>query len=177
MLEAFGVSELQAMLDRALKEDDWLKDQKIKVKETKSLFQLSGGDGRKLLNTLELIVQSTGEKATITDELVMKVVRTKMARYDKTGEQHYDIVSAFIKSIRGSDPNASVYWLARMIEGGEDPLFIARRLLILASEDIGNANPQALVIANSCYQAVHSIGYPECRITAVTMCNISGYFC
>jgi len=171
VLEAFGVSELQAMLDRALKEDDWLKDQKIKVKETKSLFQLSGGDGRKLLNTLELIVQSTGEKATITDELVMKVVRTKMARYDKTGEQHYDIVSAFIKSIRGSDPNASVYWLARMIEGGEDPLFIARRLLILASEDIGNANPQALVIANSCYQAVHSIGYPECRIT-LSQCAI-----
>tara|TARA_B110000046_G_C12958632_1_gene383445 strand:+ start:52 stop:1338 length:1287 start_codon:yes stop_codon:yes gene_type:complete len=171
VLEAFGVKELELLMNRALKQDSWLKEQKVKVKETKSLFQLSGGDGRKLLNTLELIVQSAGLKTTITDELVMKVVRTKMARYDKTGEQHYDIVSAFIKSIRGSDPNAAVYWLARMIEGGEDPLFIARRLLILASEDVGNANPQAIVIANNCYQAVHSIGYPECRIT-LSQCAI-----
>jgi putative ATPase len=165
VLEAFGVKELQEIVDRAIMEDEWLKAQKVKFKETKALFQLSGGDGRKLLNTLELVVQSAGPKTVITDELVTSVVKTKMARYDKTGEQHYDIVSALIKSIRGSDPNAAVYWLARMIEGGEDPLFIARRLLILASEDIGNANPQALVIANACYQAVHSIGYPECRIT------------
>ena len=171
VLEAFGVAELQLLLDRALKQDAWLKEQKVKVKETKSLFQMSGGDGRKLLNTLELIVQSAGAKSIITDDLVMKVVRTKMARYDKTGEQHYDIISALIKSIRGSDPNGAVYWLARMIEGGEDPLFIARRLLILASEDIGNANPQAVVVANSCYQAVHSIGYPECRIT-LSQCAI-----
>lgn len=164
VLEAFGVQELESLLDRALKEDEWLRGQKVKVKEKKALFQLSGGDGRKLLNTLELVVQSVGEKASITDEDVMKVVKTRMARYDKTGEQHYDIISAFIKSMRGSDPNAAVYWLARMIEGGEDPLFIARRMLILASEDIGNANPTALVIANNCYQAVHAIGYPECRI-------------
>lgn len=164
VLEAFGVKELDALLERALQEDTWLKSQKVKVLEKKALFQLSGGDGRKLLNTLELVVQSAGEKVKITDELVTNVVKTKMARYDKTGEQHYDIISAFIKSIRGSDPNAAVYWLARMIEGGEDPLFIARRLLIAASEDIGNANPTALVIANNCYQAVHAIGYPECRI-------------
>jgi putative ATPase len=165
VLEAFGVKELQDIVNRALAKDEWLKAQNVKLKETKVLFQLSGGDGRKLLNTLELVVQSAGLNVEITDELVMSVVKTRLARYDKTGEQHYDIVSALIKSIRGSDPNASVYWLARMIEGGEDPLFIARRLLILASEDVGNANPQALVIANNCYQAVHAIGYPECRIT------------
>lgn len=165
VLEAFGVAELQQMLDRAFELDTWLKTQNVKVAETKALFQLSGGDGRKLLNTLELVVQSTGAGAEITNEVVKNVVKTRMARYDKTGEQHYDIISAFIKSIRGSDPNAAIYWLARMIEGGEDPLFIARRLLILASEDVGNANPQALVVANACYQAVHAIGYPECRIT------------
>lgn len=164
VLEAFGVEALEKILDRALKEDEWLRSQKVKIKEKKALFQLSGGDGRKLLNTLELVVQSVGAGKAVKDEDVMNVVKTRMARYDKTGEQHYDIVSAFIKSMRGSDPNATVYWLARMIEGGEDPLFIARRLLILASEDIGNANPTALVIANNCYQAVHSIGYPECRI-------------
>ncbi len=171
VLEGFGVKELDLLLNRALQQDAWLKNQKVKVKEKRSLFQLSGGDGRKLLNTLELIVQSAGAKAIITDDLVMKVVRTKMPRYDKTGEQHYDIISAFIKSIRGSDPNAAVYWLARMIEGGEDPLFIARRLLILASEDVGNANPQAIVVANNCYQAAHSIGFPECRIT-LSQCAI-----
>lgn len=171
VLESFGADVLQQLLDRALNQDEWLKEMKVKIKETKALFQLSGGDGRKLLNTLELVVQSLGSKAQVTDEAVMRVVKTKMARYDKTGDQHYDIISAFIKSIRGSDPNAAVYWLARMIEGGEDPLFIARRLLILASEDVGNANPQALVVANSCYQAVHSIGYPECRIT-LSQCTI-----
>ncbi|MBT3647717.1 MAG: replication-associated recombination protein A [Flavobacteriales bacterium] len=165
VLEAFGVTELQNLLERALEEDDWLKGLKLDLKETKALFQLSGGDGRRMLNTLELVAQTAqSEGKPITDEYVGRVVKTKMARYDKTGEQHFDIISAFIKSIRGSDPNASVYWLARMIEGGEDPLFIARRLVILASEDVGLANPTALVIANNCYQAVHAIGYPECRI-------------
>lgn len=165
VLEAFGVEQLEKILQRALDEDEWLKAQKIKIEEKKALFQLSGGDGRKLLNTLELVAQSAiADEKPITDEFVKKVVKQKMARYDKTGEQHYDIISAFIKSIRGSDPNAAVYWLARMIEGGEDPMFIARRLLILSSEDIGLANPTALVIANNCYQAVHAIGYPECRI-------------
>ena len=166
VLEAFGVEQLEKILQRALDEDEWLKAQKIKIEEKKALFQLSGGDGRKLLNTLELVAQSAiADEKPITDEFVKKVVKQKMARYDKTGEQHYDIISAFIKSIRGSDPNAAVYWLARMIEGGEDPMFIARRLLILSSEDIGLANPTALVIANNCYQAVHAIGYPECRIS------------
>ncbi|MCO4805345.1 replication-associated recombination protein A [Salibacteraceae bacterium] len=171
VLEEFGVAELQGIIDRAFKLDGWLKSQKVKVKETKSLFQLSGGDGRKLLNTLELVIQSRGDEKNITDAMVLNVVKTKMAKYDKTGEQHYDIISAFIKSIRGSDPNAAVYWLARMIEGGEDPMFIARRLLILASEDIGNANPQGIVVANSAYQAVHAIGYPECRIT-LAQCTV-----
>jgi len=165
VLEAFGVTELQAMLDRAMAEDAWLKEAAPEIKETKALFQLSGGDGRKLLNTLELVVQSAmTDQVPITDDFVFKVVKTKAARYDKTGEQHYDIISAFIKSVRGSDPNAALYYLARMIEGGEDPMFIARRLLILASEDIGLANPTGIVMANNCYQAVHSIGYPECRI-------------
>jgi len=171
VLEEFGVAELQGIIDRAFKLDGWLKSQKVKVKETKSLFLLSGGDGRKLLNTLELVIQSRGDEKNITDAMVLNVVKTKMAKYDKTGEQHYDIISAFIKSIRGSDPNAAVYWLARMIEGGEDPMFIARRLLILASEDIGNANPQGIVVANSAYQAVHAIGYPECRIT-LAQCTV-----
>jgi putative ATPase len=165
VLEAFGVEQLDQMLERAFEKDEWLQSQNVEVAEKKLLYQLSGGDGRKMLNTLELVVQSLPmDDRRITDELVQKVVRTKMARYDKTGEQHYDIISAFIKSIRGSDPNAAVYWLARMIEGGEDPMFIARRLLILASEDIGLANPTALVMANTCYQSVHAIGYPECRI-------------
>jgi len=165
VLEAFGVEQLDQMLERAFEKDEWLQSQNVEVAEKKLLYQLSGGDGRKMLNTLELVVQSLPtDDRRITDDLVQKVVRTKMARYDKTGEQHYDIISAFIKSIRGSDPNAAVYWLARMIEGGEDPMFIARRLLILASEDIGLANPTALVMANTCYQSVHAIGYPECRI-------------
>lgn len=165
VLESFGVKELETLLERALKEDEWLKSQNIKLKEKKALFQLSGGDGRKMLNTLELVAQSAAaDNLEITDEFVTRVVKQKMVRYDKTGEQHYDVISAFIKSIRGSDPNAALYWLARMIEGGEDPMFIARRLLILSSEDIGLANPTALVMANTCYQAVHAIGYPECRI-------------
>ncbi len=165
VLEGFGVDELERILLRALEQDEWLKEQNLQIEEKKALFQLSGGDGRKLLNTLELVAQSAiADQKPITDDFVKRVVKQKMARYDKTGEQHYDIISAYIKSIRGSDPNASVYWLARMIEGGEDPMFIARRLLILASEDIGLANPTALVMANNCYQAVHAIGYPECRI-------------
>lgn len=164
VLESFGVAELSALLERAIQTDPWLKAQRIELKESETLMQLSGGDGRKLLNTLELVVQAAGAGAVITNELVKQSVKSRIARYDKTGEQHYDIVSAFIKSLRGSDPNGAVYWLARMIEGGEDPLFIARRMVILASEDIGNANPTALVLANSCYQSVHAIGYPECRI-------------
>lgn len=165
VLEAFGVEELDQMLERAFGQDEWLKAQNVTVAEKKLLYQLSGGDGRKMLNTLELVVQSLpSDNKVITDDFVQNVVRTKMARYDKTGEQHYDIISAFIKSIRGSDPNGAVYWLARMLEGGEDIMFIARRLLILASEDVGIANPTALVMANACYQAVHAIGYPEGRI-------------
>ena len=128
-------------------------------------MQLSGGDARKLLNTLEIVVNSLpDDKTPITNDLVMEIIQQNLVRYDKTGDQHYDIISAFIKSIRGSDPNAAVYWLARMLEGGEDPKFIARRLLILSSEDIGNANPTALVIANNCFQAVNVIGMPESRI-------------
>ena len=145
--------------------DAFLKAKKIELKETEALLRLSGGDGRKLLNIFELLIH--GENAdtiTITDDLVLKRVQQNTVLYDKTGEQHYDIVSAFIKSIRGSDPNAAVYWLARMIEGGEDVKFIARRMLIAASEDIGNANPTALVLANATFQAVTTIGYPEARI-------------
>lgn len=137
----------------------------VKLQETEAILRLSGGDARKLLNIFELVIQSeTGNNITITNDMVMQKVQQKTVRYDKTGEQHYDIISAFIKSIRGSDPNAAVYWLARMIAGGEDVKFIARRLLILASEDIGNANPTALVIANNTFQAVATIGYPESRI-------------
>src|SRR5690606_8247380 len=137
----------------------------INLKETEALLRLSGGDARKLLNIFELIVNSeTSDKITITNEAVLQKVQNNTVRYDKTGEQHYDIISAFIKSIRGSDPNAAVYWLARMIEGGEDVKFIARRLLILASEDIGNANPTALIMANNTFQAVSTIGHPESRI-------------
>ena len=138
---------------------------KIDLKETEALLRLSGGDGRKLLNIFELVVNASGPgKIEITNEGVMRLAQQNTVLYDKTGEQHYDIISAFIKSIRGSDPNGAVYWLARMIEGGEDLKFIARRLLILASEDIGNANPTALVIANNSFQAVSTIGYPESRI-------------
>lgn len=166
VLNAFEKSDLEALLKRALKNDDFLSKRKIKLKETEALIRLSGGDARKLLNIFELIVTSFDEKAsiTITNDMVTQRVQNNTVRYDKTGEQHYDIISAFIKSIRGSDPNAAVYWLARMIEGGEDVKFIARRLLILASEDIGNANPTALVIANNAFQAVSVIGNPESRI-------------
>ncbi|NRD21021.1 replication-associated recombination protein A [Winogradskyella eckloniae] len=164
-LNAFSKADLEALLQRALKEDVTLSKLNIELKETEALLRISGGDARKLLNIFELLVASfEDDKIIITNELVTKQVQNKAARYDKTGEQHYDIISAFIKSIRGSDPNAAVYYLARMIEGGEDVKFIARRLLILASEDIGNANPTALVIANNTFQAVSVIGHPESRI-------------
>jgi putative ATPase len=147
-----------------MEKDEWLKTKKIELKETEALLNISGGDARKLLNLFELVCDSTGDKVVITDEVVMNVAQQRIALYDKQGEQHYDIISAFIKSIRGSDPNAAVYWLARMIEGGEDVKFIARRLVILASEDIGNANPTALVLANATFEAVNKIGYPESSI-------------
>lgn len=165
VLNPFSREDLEAILNRALEVDEYLKTKNIKLQETEALLRLSGGDGRKLLNIFELIVNASAEdKIVITNERVMQLVQKNTVMYDKTGEQHYDIISAFIKSIRGSDPNGAVYWLARMIEGGEDLKFIARRLLISASEDIGNANPTALVIANNCFQAVSTIGYPESRI-------------
>ena len=165
ILNPFDKKELEVLLRRAIETDEEISKKKITLKETDALLRLSGGDARKLLNIFELIVNSeASEKITITNESVLEKVQNNTVRYDKTGEQHYDIVSAFIKSIRGSDPNAAVYYLARMIEGGEDVKFIARRLLILASEDIGNANPTALVLANTTFQAVSTIGYPESRI-------------
>jgi putative ATPase len=166
ILEAFGKKELELLLERALKSDTWLRDKKIKVETSDSLFRISGGDGRKLLNLLELVVNAqVGQpEMVISNDLVEEVVQKNLARYDKSGEQHYDIISAFIKSIRGSDPNAALYWMARMIIAGEDPKFIARRMLILASEDIGLANPTAMMVANSCMDAIMKIGYPEGRI-------------
>ena len=163
ILNSFDKEDLIALLERAIKEDAFLASKKISLKETEALLQVSGGDARKLLNIFELLV-SGDDKIEITNKLVLEKVQKNTARYDKTGEQHYDIISAFIKSIRGSDPNAAVYWLARMIEAGEDVKFIARRLLILASEDIGNANPTALILANNTFQAVNVIGNPESRI-------------
>ncbi|MCB0402587.1 MAG: replication-associated recombination protein A [Flavobacteriales bacterium] len=165
ILKELGKDDLMKLIDIALKEDEELKKKDITIEEYESLLQLSGGDARKLLNTLEIVVNSfEKEPIVITNDIVVNTIQQNMVRYDKTGDQHYDIISAFIKSIRGSDPNAAVYWLARMLEGGEDPKFIARRLLILASEDIGNANPTALVIANNCFQAIAVIGMPEGRI-------------
>ncbi|TBW27423.1 replication-associated recombination protein A [Gramella sp. KN1008] len=164
ILKPFSKEDLIVLLKRAMKDDEIISAKKVKLKETEALLRLSGGDARKLLNIFELVVTSEGQNTEITNDLVLSKVQQNTVLYDKTGEQHYDIISAFIKSIRGSDPNAAVYWLARMIEGGEDVKFIARRLLILASEDIGNANPTALVIANNCFQAVNTIGYPEARI-------------
>ncbi|PQJ74981.1 replication-associated recombination protein A [Polaribacter gangjinensis] len=163
ILNSFDKEDLIALLERAMKEDAFLASKKIILKETEALLQVSGGDARKLLNIFELLVASEND-IEITNKLVLEKVQKNTARYDKTGEQHYDIISAFIKSIRGSDPNAAVYWLARMIEAGEDVKFIARRLLILASEDIGNANPTALILANNTFQAVAVIGNPESRI-------------
>lgn len=163
ILNSFDKNDLIALLHRAMDKDEIISKKNINLKETDALLQVSGGDARKLLNIFELLV-SADDEIEITNELVLSKIQKNTVRYDKTGEQHYDIVSAFIKSIRGSDPNAAVYWLARMIEGGEDVKFIARRMLIAASEDIGNANPTALILANNTFQAVSVIGYPESRI-------------
>ncbi|WJS95226.1 replication-associated recombination protein A [Flavobacterium johnsoniae] len=165
ILNAFTKADLEALLERAMRTDAYLLTKKINLKETEALLRISGGDGRKLLNVFELVVNaSPGDEITITNDRVLELVQQNTVLYDKTGEQHYDIVSAFIKSIRGSDPNGAIYWLARMIEGGEDVKFIARRMLILSSEDIGNANPTAFIMANNTFQAVTTIGYPESRI-------------
>lgn len=165
ILNSFSKNDLEALLRRAIEKDEQISKKNITLTETDALLRLSGGDARKLLNIFELIVNSeASDNISITNESVLQKVQNNTVRYDKTGEQHYDIISAFIKSIRGSDPNAAVYWLARMIEGGEDVKFIARRLLILASEDIGNANPTALIMANNTFQAVSTIGHPESRI-------------
>ncbi|CAL1521629.1 replication-associated recombination protein A [Chitinophaga sp. MM2321] len=165
VLKPLDNDALMELLKQAMERDEWLKSKNIEIKETSALFNISGGDARKVLNLFELVVNTVQEDPiVITDQQVMEIAQQRVAIYDKGGEQHYDIISAFIKSIRGSDPNAAVYWLARMIEGGEDVKFIARRLLILASEDIGNANPNALLLATSCFQAVSMIGYPESRI-------------
>ena len=165
VLQSLNDEELLKLLNQAIHNDLLLKGRSIVIKETEALLRLSGGDGRKLLNTFEIVINSINtQQIEITNAMVLANVQQNMALYDKAGEQHYDIISAFIKSIRGSDPNAAVYWLARMIEGGEQPSFIARRLLILASEDIGNANPNALLLANTCFQAVNVIGWPESRI-------------
>ena len=172
-LEHLSKAQLISILEHAMKEDELLKKRSIIIQEFDALLRLSGGDARKLLTLFEIVVSthSTNEKIILTDELVMSISQQSMALYDKDGEQHYDIVSAFIKSIRGSDPNAAIYWLARMIEGGEDPKFIARRLLISASEDIGLANPTALIMANNTFQAVNQIGWPEARII-LSQCTI-----
>ncbi len=171
-LNPFTKADLEALLERAIKQDVHLQKKNIILTETEALFRISGGDGRKLLNTFELIVNSSdGETLEITNDKVMQIVQKTTVLYDKTGEQHYDIISAFIKSIRGSDPNGALYWLARMIEGGEDVKFIARRLLISASEDIGNANPTALIMANNIFQAVSVIGNPESRIL-LSQCTV-----
>jgi len=164
ILNSFDKNDLIALLNRAIHQDQFISKKEIILKETEALIQLSGGDARKLLNIFELIVNSEQEPIEISNDMVLHKVQKNTVRYDKTGEQHYDIISAFIKSIRGSDPNAAVYWLARMIAGGEDVKFIARRMLILASEDIGNANPTALILANNTFQSVSVIGNPESRI-------------
>lgn len=170
VLYPLSETDLLLIARRALEKDEWLRQLPVQLTETAALIKLSGGDARRLLNLIELAVDSLlavtpqGQPLQITDELIMKVAQQRVALYDKQGEQHYDIISAFIKSIRGSDPNAAVYWLARMIEGGEDVQFIARRLVILASEDIGNANPNALLLATSTFQAVSLIGYPEASL-------------
>ena len=170
ILKALDEKALHKLIHQAIEKDELFQGQTIEIKETEALFQLSGGDGRKLLNLFELSVEAlidiekSGSPLVLTNDWVMEVAQTNIARYDKNGEQHYDIVSAFIKSMRGSDPNAAVYWLSRMIAGGEDVKFIARRMLIFSSEDIGNANPNAFLLANACFDAVTKIGYPESRI-------------
>jgi len=170
ILKALDEKALHKLIDQAIEKDEMFKGQTIEIKETEALFQLSGGDGLKLLNLLELSVEAlidiekSGAPLVLTNDWVMEVAQTNIALYDKNGEQHYDIVSAFIKSMRGSDPNGAIYWLSRMIAGGEDVKFIARRMLIFSSEDIGNANPNAFLLANACFDAVTKIGYPESRI-------------
>ena len=164
ILKALEEADLIHLLHQAINNDTILKEKNIVLKETEAIIRLSGGDARKLLNLLELISEVTANNEEISDNNVMDIAQQRIALYDKKGEQHYDIISAFIKSMRGSDPNGAVYWLARMIEGGEEVKFIARRMLIFASEDIGNANPNALLLANNCFQAVNVIGYPESRI-------------
>jgi len=164
VLKPLNQPDLIELLKEVIAKDTELNKKQIECKETEALITISGGDARKLLNLLELIVNSAKDPIVITDQLVMDIAQRRIALYDKSGEQHYDIISAFIKSIRGSDPNGAIYWLARMVEGGEDVKFIARRLVILASEDIGNANPTALVLANATFEAVNKIGYPESRI-------------
>ncbi len=173
VLKALTETELAELMKNALAKDEQLRERKIELKETSALINISGGDARKLLNLLELVssYEDSSAPLVITDKLVMDVAQKRIAVYDKSGEQHYDIISAFIKSIRGSDPNAALYWLARMISGGEDVKFIARRMLILASEDIGNANPTALIMANACFEAVNKIGYPESQLI-LSQCTI-----
>jgi putative ATPase len=167
VLKSLTQENLIELLQQAMQKDIWLKTKNIELKETEALITISGGDARKLLNLFELVVETLASEDNgiiITDDAVMQIAQQRIALYDKAGEQHYDIISAFIKSMRGSDPNAAVYWLARMVEGGEDVKFIARRMVIFASEDIGNANPTALVLANAAFEAVNKIGYPESRI-------------
>ncbi len=164
VLKPLTEEDLVKVLHNAVRDDAWLRESEIELKETAALINISGGDARKLLNLLEVVAEAAGKGAVVDDERGMEIAQQRIALYDKKGEQHYDIISAFIKCIRGSDPNAAVYWLARMIEGGEDVKFIARRLLILASEDIGNANPNALLLANACFEAVNKIGYPESNL-------------
>jgi putative ATPase len=171
VLKPLTQEDLNRLIDHALQTDDWLKGLGIELRDRDALINISGGDARKLLNLLEVVCDAAGKGAVVTDAIVMEIAQQRVALYDKKGEQHYDIISAFIKCIRGSDPNAAVYWLARMIEGGEDVKFIARRLLILASEDIGNANPNALLLANACFEAVHKIGYPESNLI-LSQCTI-----
>lgn len=164
VLNALDEDALKKIAQHAIENDAYIKDLHIKISEFDALFYFSGGDARKLLNILELVAENAGDEKVITNKMVEQIIQTYTSRYDKTGEQHYDIISAFIKSLRGSDVNAALYWMARMINAGEDPKFIARRMLILASEDIGNANPNALLLANATFEAVEKIGYPECRI-------------
>lgn len=166
VLKSLAEEDMVTLLNLAMQKDEWLQTKTIDLQETEALIRLSGGDARKLLNLFELVVDALSENATvqITDDGVMQIAQQRIALYDKTGEQHYDIISAFIKSMRGSDPNGAIYWLARMLEGGEDIKFIARRMVIFASEDISNANPTALVLANACFDAVNKIGNPEARI-------------
>ena len=165
ILKSMNDQELDTLLNRAINSENGLRDRNVKVKETEALFKFSGGDARKLLNILDIIAGATDGDIEITDAYVTECLQQNIALYDKNGEQHYDVISAFIKSVRGSDPNAAIYYLARMLAGGEEPRFIARRLVILASEDIGLANPNALLLANACFDTVHKIGMPEARIT------------